>query len=280
MTSSGCARRPGAHQTGRLSPLQACRWGIAYGSEAGGPVGQGGEGIHFFGAKSRRGGGSNRSWGLGGESGCKFWSSPGPSKGSTPTGGPGMGRGRRWERHWSASSNKGGGGEDNLVARVQETGGGAAQAHGGPDANDHALGLEDPKGCAHVHGSPPPQDGSSSVWGRSHGLCGGGGADRKVPCHRVKGGALARWARAGRAQGIFFDPCPTSDLLGGALQLFGRLAVLEPHTLSYYRHYSCLTTGILMLSSHVGYGIFGFSPSFTNFLPFFARFHHIHSLLG
>ena len=42
--------------------------------------------------------------------------------------------------------------------------------------------------------------------------------------------------------GIFFDPCPTGDLLGGgfrgctkrsarAMQLFGRLAVLEPHTL-------------------------------------------------
>ena len=38
-------------------------------------------------------------------------------------------------------------------------------------------------------------------------------------------------ALAGRAPGIFFDPCPTGDLLGGALQLFGRLAVLEPHTL-------------------------------------------------
>ena len=49
------------------------------------------------------------------------------------------------------------------------------------------------------------------------------------------------------APGIVFDPCPTGDLLGGA---------------------------------HSGYGIFGFSPSFTNFLPFFARFHHIHSLLG
>ena len=32
--------------------------------------------------------------------------------------------------------------------------------------------------------------------------------------------------------------------------------------------------------SHSGYGTFGFSPSFTNFLPFFAHFHHIHSLLG
>ena len=31
------------------------------------------------------------------------------------------------------------------------------------------------------------------------------------------GGALARRACAGRALGIFFDPCPTSDLLGGAL---------------------------------------------------------------
>ena len=31
------------------------------------------------------------------------------------------------------------------------------------------------------------------------------------------GGALARRARAGRAPGIFFDPCPTGDLLGGAL---------------------------------------------------------------
>ena len=36
------------------------------------------------------------------------------------------------------------------------------------------------------------------------------------------------------APGIFFDPCPIGDLLRGALsavQLFGRLAVLEPHTL-------------------------------------------------
>ena len=31
------------------------------------------------------------------------------------------------------------------------------------------------------------------------------------------GGALARWARAGHAPGIFFDPCPTGDPLGGAL---------------------------------------------------------------
>ena len=30
-------------------------------------------------------------------------------------------------------------------------------------------------------------------------------------------GALARRARAGRAPGIFFDPCPTGVLLGGAL---------------------------------------------------------------
>ena len=34
---------------------------------------------------------------------------------------------------------------------------------------------------------------------------------------RVKGGALARRARAGHTRGIFFDPCPTGDLLGGAL---------------------------------------------------------------
>ena len=53
----------------------------------------------------------------------------------------------------------------------------------------------------------------------------------------VMGGALVRRARAGRAPGIFFDLCPTGDPLGGALsaaravQLFGRLAVLEPHTL-------------------------------------------------
>ena len=31
------------------------------------------------------------------------------------------------------------------------------------------------------------------------------------------GGVLAPRARAGRAPGIFFDPCPTGDLLGGAL---------------------------------------------------------------
>ena len=44
-----------------------------------------------------------------------------------------------------------------------------------------------------------------------------------------------RRARVGRASGIFFDPCPTADFLGGctkrcarAVQLFGRLAVLEP----------------------------------------------------
>ena len=50
------------------------------------------------------------------------------------------------------------------------------------------------------------------------------------------------------APGIFLDPCPTGDLLGGALrgalrgrlkrsaravQLFGRLAVVETHTLRY-----------------------------------------------
>ena len=40
--------------------------------------------------------------------------------------------------------------------------------------------------------------------------------------------------RGGHAQGNFFDPCPNNDLLGGALsavQLFGRRAVLETHTL-------------------------------------------------
>ena len=31
------------------------------------------------------------------------------------------------------------------------------------------------------------------------------------------GGTLVRRARAGHAPGIFFDPCPTGDLLGGAL---------------------------------------------------------------
>ena len=57
----------------------------------------------------------------------------------------------------------------------------------------------------------------------------GKSADATAP-----GGALARQARTGHAPGIFFDPCPTGDPLGGALsavQLFGRLAVLEPHTL-------------------------------------------------
>ena len=33
----------------------------------------------------------------------------------------------------------------------------------------------------------------------------------------VMGGTLVRRARAGHAPGIFFDPCPTGDLLGGAL---------------------------------------------------------------
>ena len=46
------------------------------------------------------------------------------------------------------------------------------------------------------------------------------------------------------APGIFLDPCPSSGLLGGALrgalsavQLFGRLAVLETHTLRYQEHH-------------------------------------------
>ena len=39
----------------------------------------------------------------------------------------------------------------------------------------------------------------------------------KCPSCAPSGGALARQARAGRAPGIFFDPCPTGDLLGGAL---------------------------------------------------------------
>ena len=42
----------------------------------------------------------------------------------------------------------------------------------------------------------------------------------------------------------------------------------------------CLKTGILMLLSHWGYGIFGFSPTFTLFHTFFAHFHHIHSFLS
>ena len=53
-----------------------------------------------------------------------------------------------------------------------------------------------------------------------------------------QGGALRCRARAGRAPGIFFDPCPTGDLFGGCtkrsartVQLFGRLAVLESRTL-------------------------------------------------
>ena len=50
----------------------------------------------------------------------------------------------------------------------------------------------------------------------------------------VFGGALARRPRVRHAPGIFFDPCPTGDPLVGApsaVQLFGHLAVLEPHTL-------------------------------------------------
>ena len=38
-----------------------------------------------------------------------------------------------------------------------------------------------------------------------------------------------------------------------------------------------------MLLPHWGYGIFGFSPSFTHFHPFshfFAHFYNIHSFLG
>ena len=61
---------------------------------------------------------------------------------------------------------------------------------------------------------------------------------RKLTC---PGGSVS-------APGIFFDPCPTGDPSGctkrsaRAVQLFGRLAVLEPHTLRYYGRYCCLTT--------------------------------------
>ena len=43
------------------------------------------------------------------------------------------------------------------------------------------------------------------------------------------GGTLARRARAGRAPGIFLDPCPTGDLLGGALR--GALRTIFESTL-------------------------------------------------
>ena len=48
------------------------------------------------------------------------------------------------------------------------------------------------------------------------------------------GGALACRARRACAGHFVFYPCPSGDLLGGALsavQLFGHVAILEPHTL-------------------------------------------------
>ena len=59
---------------------------------------------------------------------------------------------------------------------------------------------------------------------RVGGLHGGENArerKRTTQRHQVadgpSGGTLVRRARAGHAPGIFFDPCPTGDLLGGAL---------------------------------------------------------------
>ena len=49
------------------------------------------------------------------------------------------------------------------------------------------------------------------------------------------GGTLARRARAGRAPGIFLDPCPTGDLLGGALR--GALRTIFESTLRCVLHH-------------------------------------------
>ena len=50
-----------------------------------------------------------------------------------------------------------------------------------------------------------------------------------------------------------------------AVQLFGRVAVVETHTLWYFGHHCCLVEQVLM---HWGYGIFGCSPYFTHFYLF------------
>ena len=63
-----------------------------------------------------------------------------------------------------------------------------------------------------------------------------------IPLGYILSGSSSRlccgqYRHSGHAPGIFFEACPNGDLLGGAtcsvrtVQLFGRLAVLEPHTL-------------------------------------------------
>ena len=61
--------------------------------------------------------------------------------------------------------------------------------------------------------SPHPVRTTSPVLSSAVTQGGGGGAGG-----RDKGGALARWVRAGCAPGIFFDPRPTSDLFRGCTE--------------------------------------------------------------
>ena len=99
------------------------------------------------------------------------------------------------------------------------------------------------------------------------------------------GGYLRKRAREASSIRSKEAVCRSNRPLGGALsaaravQLFGRMAVIETHTLWYFGHHCCLVVG-----SHVlGIWHFWIFTPFHPFLPFSTHFvcahifHHIHS---
>ena len=116
-------------------------------SEVGGPVGQGGEGIQFFGAKSRRGG-QQQELGPWGRGWLQFLIKLRVLNGFHPDRGSWHGSGEALGKTLVRLLEK----ENDSVARLREVGGGPAQAPGRPDADHHALGrMEDPRGRENVH---------------------------------------------------------------------------------------------------------------------------------
>ena len=61
------------------------------------------------------------------------------------------------------------------------------------------------------------------------------------------------------------------------MQLFGRLAVVEAHTLWYFGHHCCLVVGFDCIGDLAFLHVHPVSPISTFFHTFFSHFHHIYS---
>ena len=158
-------------------------------------MGQGGEGIQFFGAKSRGGGGGKvKSWGPRGASGCNSGSNSGPSGSSTPTRGPGTGHAKRWVRPWSASLSGGGGGAKRRSGGTRSEGWGRCSSSTWvpPCKPSCSGGVGRRLGSQECIRSPPPR----WKFGRSGEILwpAWGGLGAQEPGYRVKkGSTLALW---------------------------------------------------------------------------------------